>query len=108
MRVVDAGGREVGVVLWRGRFYALRNICPHLGAPVCLGTVSPLLTEGSEPWQLQVDETRLILACPQHRWEYDVATGASLLGNSRLKTYEVEVKDGRVLVEIGRREAGRE
>src|SRR5918911_3704982 len=34
------GGREIGVVLdGAGRPHALRNRCPHHGAPLCLGRV---------------------------------------------------------------------
>ena len=30
-----------------GRYYALRNTCPHAGAPLCEGTLSGLVTSGA-------------------------------------------------------------
>ena len=38
------GGREIGVFNLGGTFYALRNICPHRGAPLCRGRLRPLVT----------------------------------------------------------------
>ena len=34
-RVVDVGGRQIGVFNIRGTFHALPNICPHQTGPVC-------------------------------------------------------------------------
>ena len=35
--IVDIAGRSIGVFNVDGRFYALRNSCPHQGGPLCLG-----------------------------------------------------------------------
>ena len=35
-RVVDAEGRSIGIFNVSGQYYALRNQCPHQGAPLCL------------------------------------------------------------------------
>ena len=102
MRIMDLGQREVGVVRWRGKFHALRNICPHLGAPVCTGPMAAFLTEGEQAWQLEADWERLVLTCPWHRWEFDIATGRSVLGAYAVKTYDVKVVGNRVVVEVGR------
>ena len=33
-------GRSIGVFNVQGQYYALRNQCPHQGAPLCRGKVS--------------------------------------------------------------------
>ena len=52
--MVPVDGQDVGVVSWRGEYFALRNICPHLGAPLCDGSLYPLL---SQPSVLDADLT---------------------------------------------------
>jgi len=39
-KVVEIDGRSIGVFNVDGRYYALRNTCPHAGAPLCEGTLS--------------------------------------------------------------------
>ena len=36
-KVVQAGGREIGVFNVDGRFYGLPNLCPHQTGPLCEG-----------------------------------------------------------------------
>ncbi len=38
-RIVEVEGRSIGIFNVHGRFYALRNRCPHHAAPLCLGTI---------------------------------------------------------------------
>jgi phenylpropionate dioxygenase-like ring-hydroxylating dioxygenase large terminal subunit len=43
-----------------------------------------------------------VLVCPFHRWQYDLRSGRCTTDPSyRVRAYEVTVKDGRVLVELG-------
>jgi nitrite reductase/ring-hydroxylating ferredoxin subunit len=99
VRVVTVQQREVGVVAWRGTWFAVRNICPHLGAPVCEGELWPMLSQDSVDAELRVEHDRPLLMCPWHRWEFDVSTGACVTGRERLKTHAVQIEDGRVLVD---------
>ena len=39
-KIVKVEGREVGVFNLKGTYYAVKNVCPHQGARVCLGRVS--------------------------------------------------------------------
>ncbi len=105
LRIIFLDDREIGVLRWRGRWFALRNICPHLGGPVCAGAVRPLLTEGSG-WSadLTVDPDRPVLTCPWHFWEFDLPTGDSITGRERIKTYPVRIDDGRVMIQMQNRE----
>lgn len=52
-------GRDKG-----GRVFALRDVCPHRGAPLSKGR----LTLG--------DDGRSLLSCPYHGWAFDLADGA--------------------------------
>lgn len=101
--IVEAERHEVGIIRWNGRFFAVRNICPHIGAPLCEGMLVPHLREHrGEPWSLEIDDEGVTIVCPWHRWEFDVTTGRALVGHLRVKTYPVVVRDNRVLLEIGR------
>jgi nitrite reductase/ring-hydroxylating ferredoxin subunit len=107
IRVVKAGRTEIGVVRWQdGALYALRNVCPHRGAPLCRGVVTAMI-DATEPGALRADATRPVIACAWHAWEFDVRTGRAVLESSNytVRTYPVEVRDGRVLVDVRRRDA---
>ncbi|OLL72395.1 rieske [2Fe-2S] domain protein [Pseudonocardia sp. Ae168_Ps1] len=75
-RIVEAGGREIGVFNIGGRYYAMLNRCPHLGAPLCEGGVVNQI-ESSVPGDVRLDEGRTFVTCPFHNWEFDVETGRS-------------------------------
>jgi nitrite reductase (NADH) small subunit len=108
VRVVDAGGWEVGVVRWQDRFYTVRNVCPHEAGPVCRGLVKPHLVSGGGPGLMGVDDDIPVLACPWHGWEFDVRDGRCLSGDARgVKTYPTSVRGGRVLVDVPVRSARR-
>jgi nitrite reductase (NADH) small subunit len=104
IRVLSVEDREIGVLRWRGHWFALRNICPHLGGPVCAGPVQPYLTE-EFAWSddLIVESDRPVLTCPWHHWQYDLRTGESVTGGERVRTYLVRVSEGRVMIEMQRR-----
>src|SRR5262249_29954789 len=103
MRIVDAGGRELGVARWHGRFFAAHNRCPHQGGPVCQGHLSPFLrpAEAGAPGRFEPDPERAVIACAWHGWEFDIATGESAWdAKYRIRTYPVEVENDRVLVRV--------
>jgi 3-phenylpropionate/trans-cinnamate dioxygenase ferredoxin subunit len=92
-KIVKVGGREIGVFNVNGNFYALRNVCPHKGAPLCRGRLRPLVvSEGVSHVDYQRDGE--ILKCPWHLWEFDIATGRSVHDDSLwVRTYAV-VREG--------------
>ena len=103
-RVIVVNDREIGVVRWHGHWFALRNICPHLGAPVCEGALWPKLSQPSVTGaDLNVDADRPVLVCPWHKWEFEVHSGASVTGKERLKAYSIEIENGRVLLNLDRK-----
>jgi nitrite reductase (NADH) small subunit len=99
-KIVKVQGREVGVFNLEGRFYALKNVCRHQGARVCLGKVSGT-TLPSKVYEFKYGREGQILRCPWHGWEYDITTGQSLFDDDvKVVTYGVHVEDGEVFVEM--------
>ena len=88
-KIVEIAGREVGVFNVGGHFYALRNLCPHKGGPLCRGRLRPLVVSHGV-YRVHHRREGEILKCPWHQWEFDIKTGRALLDdNLRVKTYPV-------------------
>jgi nitrite reductase (NADH) small subunit len=106
-QIVTAGATEVGVYNVRGQLYALTNVCPHAGAPLCLGRVSGTTSAGlpyAREWVLDGQ----VLLCPWHGWEFDMATGrpvADYPGVQPVQRWQVSVEDGSVWIGRMRRDA---
>ncbi|MEO5953996.1 MAG: Rieske (2Fe-2S) protein [Chloroflexia bacterium] len=103
IRLVSAAGKEIGLVKWQGRFYAMHNVCPHQGGPAC-GSVLPYLRVGREGkvGSLSAKFDSPIILCGWHAWEFDARTGQALCDpKMRVKTYPVKVAKGRVVVDMG-------
>jgi nitrite reductase/ring-hydroxylating ferredoxin subunit len=94
-RIVEVGGRSIGVFRVDDDFYAIRNRCPHQGGPLCVGPLAPPVSS-SGPRDLRVGEGPMLIACPWHGWEYDLATGQSFMGAraAGVKSYDVHVAPG--------------
>jgi len=99
-KIVKVEGREVGVFNLGGTYYALKNVCPHQGARVCLGRVGGT-TLPSAVHEFTYGLTGRILRCPWHGWEYDLTTGHSVFDpNVKVVTYPVAVEDDQILITI--------
>src|SRR5262249_47587684 len=99
-KIVRVQGREVGIFNLDGSLYALKNVCAHQGARVCLGKLGGT-TLPSEVYEFKYGLEGRVLRCPWHEWEYDVTTGRSLFDpNVRLVSYPVEVVGDEVVVTI--------
>ncbi|MGG4044278.1 Rieske (2Fe-2S) protein [Paenibacillus favisporus] len=93
-KIVTVEGRSVGVFNVNGSYYALKNACPHQGAPLCMGRVTGM-TLPSEPGQYLYGRDGEILRCPWHGWEFDITNGKSIFDPHKclVKTYKVEVEE---------------
>jgi nitrite reductase/ring-hydroxylating ferredoxin subunit len=91
--IVEVGNRSIGVFRRGDDFFAVRNTCPHLGAPLCLGKVHPLV-ESDWPGVVRDVPGRQMLACPWHGWEFDLANGKSYGPGANAKAYAVSVESG--------------
>jgi nitrite reductase/ring-hydroxylating ferredoxin subunit len=83
-RVFKAAGRQVLLVSRGDRIFACNNRCPHEGYPLSEGTLSDWCT----------------LTCNWHNWKFNLESGETLVGGDRLVLYPVEVREGRVFVDV--------
>ncbi|MFQ5442863.1 MAG: Rieske (2Fe-2S) protein [Thermodesulfobacteriota bacterium] len=63
MKAVEAGGVEIILCRYEGKFYAFDRRCGHMSAPLDRGTL-----------------TGYILTCPMHCAQFDITSGEALSG----------------------------
>jgi 3-phenylpropionate/trans-cinnamate dioxygenase ferredoxin subunit len=99
-RIVEVGGRSIGVFRVGERFYGIRNRCPHQGGPLCLGHVLGDAVADA-PGEAAVVSDPLRIACPWHGWEYDLDSGQSFMGGAMagVRSYGVGLERGDSLLE---------
>ena len=79
---VELGGEPVALFNVAGEIRAVQNTCLHRGGP---------LAEG----ELDGD----LVTCPWHGWRYDIVSGECRNNPAaQLKTYEVKVENGEILL----------
>jgi 3-phenylpropionate/trans-cinnamate dioxygenase ferredoxin subunit len=97
-RRVEIDGRAIAIFNVDGELYALRDVCPHQGAPLSAGVVCGEL-KAERPGEYRFESTRRHVKCPWHGWEYDLATGQSWYdpgpGGDRVRSFQVTVEPGR-------------
>jgi Ferredoxin subunits of nitrite reductase and ring-hydroxylating dioxygenases len=90
-KLVTIGRVEIGVFNVDGTFHAYRNVCPHAGAPVCVGRIGGT-TLPSPVYEYNYGREGRVIRCPWHGWEFDLETGEHLVDPAtRLKKIPVEV-----------------
>jgi nitrite reductase/ring-hydroxylating ferredoxin subunit len=82
--IVRHEGRQFLVLRTPAGVFACTNRCPHEGYPLSEGA----LTDGH------------VLTCNWHNWKFDLASGETLVGGDRLAHFPVQIRDGRVWLEI--------
>lgn len=81
---------EIGVFNVGGCLVAYRNVCPHAGAPVCVGKVCGTTLPGAVGEYVLAREGE-ILRCPWHGWEFDLLSGEHLVDEKmKLRAYDVQ------------------
>jgi nitrite reductase/ring-hydroxylating ferredoxin subunit len=99
VRIIEVNGVSIGVYHQGEQFFAVRNLCPHNLAPICLGRISgTFLPSRQGEWIYSMDG--YVLSCIAHGWEFDIRTGESVMmvDRRRLLTYPVAVDGDRVLL----------
>lgn len=100
-RIISDGSLSIGIYRIEGAFHAIRNQCPHQGAPLCQGLVG----NTHAPRGVSVYEPTLegrVVRCPWHGWEFDILTGKGLYDlKSRVKTYKTRMDaEGQLWVDL--------
>lgn len=100
-RIVDVEGFSIGIFNVGGSFHAIKNVCPHAGAPLCQGRIQTTHRPSDVGEYDPAFEGR-ILRCPWHGWEFDVVTGKGLYDRAgRVATYPTEIDgDGNLVVKL--------
>ena len=62
-KMVDVDGKQIALFNLEGQYYAIDDICPHMGGPLAEGSV-----EGD------------CVVCPWHGWEFEIKSGKSPTG----------------------------
>lgn len=96
--IVELGGRSIGVFNVDGRLHALRNSCPHHGAPLCRGAITGRMVPSST--HVYEYSSEPILRCPWHGYEFDLSDGRSKLrpDSLRVRVYRAELEGDEVVV----------
>ena len=83
MKVVQYKGKALCLANVTGTYYAIQNICTHMGGPLAQGKL-----EGQ------------VVECPWHGSRFDLATGEVKRGPARIAepVFEVKVEGGTVLI----------
>lgn len=102
--VVTVDGVEIGITRVGERYFAVRNICPHQQAPICLGKVMPVPLPSS-PDEIRFDRDDRAVVCQRHQWEFSLTSGDVLFttAKGRLRTYAATERDGAVYVDMASR-----
>ncbi len=100
---VKAFGTTVALFNIEGELFAVGNNCPHQGGPLCYGRISGVHLP-SQPHEYRYGREDRVLVCPWHGWEFDIESGQTMFDPSvRVKTYEVQVQNGEVVLTRWRR-----
>jgi nitrite reductase/ring-hydroxylating ferredoxin subunit len=88
MMAVEVNGEKVCIANVEGRYYAIGNVCTHMGGPLAEGKI-----EGFE------------IQCPWHGSKFDIRTG-NVVRPPAMRTeptYEVKVEDNNILIKNKKR-----
>lgn len=98
-KILEIAGRSIGIFNVDGQFHAVKNLCPHQGAPLCEGTIGSAVTS-TGPGDYQLDRGSQVLRCPWHGWEFELRTGQSWFDPAkvRVKTYAATIEPGSALL----------
>jgi len=98
VKIVQVAGKEIGIFRTPDGFSALKNVCPHRGAPLCQGEVTGTFAPSRPREYLWVRDGE-ILRCPWHAWEFDLHTGEALhVPGQRVAAYRVVVEGNSVML----------
>ena len=101
VRPVVVGRRSVVVVHHAGNWHALRDRCPHQGAPLSRGRIVEQACAHLEQGRPVFGAAVPALQCPWHGWSFLLADGTSTATPAaRVRRYPVRVVAGRVTIEL--------
>jgi 3-phenylpropionate/trans-cinnamate dioxygenase ferredoxin subunit len=106
VRMLELGGRQVGLYQVAGEYYAVANRCPHRGAPLCSAgrVVHGIQLQQETPRR---GETPGLLRCPWHKWDFEIATGRCVVHpRLRIRRYRVRRERDALVITLQHPERG--
>lgn len=100
---VDIDGIKLAVFKVDGDIYAIQDRCPHKNLPLHLAGKDSFTDEDSIEGvgkQGKVNAEKRSINCPWHYLEWNLETGENPVIDQRIPTFDVEIVDDNVLVEI--------
>lgn len=98
-REVKVGARTIAVFNIGGEYYAMHGVCPHQRAPLSRGKLQgTVICNADTDWETEWVYDGEVLVCPGHAMEFHVKTGKAFGYDFSLRTYEVVVEDGEILL----------
>jgi len=99
-RLVDLGGRAVGVFRLDGAYVALADRCPHRGAPLCTSGEVVNAVEGVGD-AARVTREHAIIRCPWHKWDFEISSGRCTVDpRLRVRRYAVRLDGGELVISL--------
>ncbi len=82
---VTVGALEIGLYRVGEGYFAMDNVCPHAGYPLCDGEL-----EGTS------------IVCPGHGWAFDLVTGLALgeVEEAPITRYPVRIEGDDILIDV--------
>lgn len=106
-RLVELGGRTIGVFRLDGGFFALADRCPHRGAPLCSSGQVVNAVDGVGD-AARVTREAALVRCPWHKWDFDIASGRCTVdARMRVRRYPVRVEGDDLVVSLDAAPAAR-
>jgi nitrite reductase (NADH) small subunit/3-phenylpropionate/trans-cinnamate dioxygenase ferredoxin subunit len=82
--VVEVSGYRIAIYQEDDHFYALEDVCPHMGALLSRGFREPGVT-----------------ICPWHNWQFDLRTGQCLTQpDCAVRTFPVQIIDEEIWLTV--------
>jgi len=104
VKSVVVGRRSIALVRWGEEVFAVRNMCPHESQPFDGGQVVALVRSERALGDVSVAHDEPVVTCPVHNFSYRLRDGRCLATPLlRVRSYDVEVREGRIYVDIGQR-----
>jgi 3-phenylpropionate/trans-cinnamate dioxygenase ferredoxin subunit len=100
---VSVDGIAVAVFNVDGDLYGVSDVCPHRRLPLHrAGWPKHPYSESDDDAETvgDIDGEDLCIRCPWHRMQFDLETGQNPATDAQIATYDVEVEDGDVFVDV--------
>ena len=83
-KLVNANGKEIALFKINNQFFAIDNMCLHMGGS---------LSEG------EIENNNV--TCPFHGWQFDVKTGNNVMpGVGKVNTYKVIIEKEEIFIDL--------